>query len=57
MKDMIRHMRDQMLVQQTALTKLASDENEPTRKAELLDTVKTSSDHISALNHVLRAIG
>jgi hypothetical protein len=56
MKEAIRFMRDQMLLQQIALNKLAADEDNTTRKSELLDTVKTSSDHVSALNHVLRAL-
>jgi len=56
MKHKIAAMRDQALLHHDALEHLASTCDEPAIKAELLDAVKTSADHTSALNHVLHAL-
>ena len=49
-------MRDQAMLHPDVVENLAANTDEPDLKAELLDAVKTSSDHIAALNHVLRVL-
>ena len=49
-------MRDQAMLHHDVVENLAANTDEPDLKAELLDAVKTSSDHIAALNHVLRVL-
>ena len=55
-KSVVTTLRDQALVQQAALESLSMIETDANLKAEILDTVKTISDHIGALNHVLRLL-